>query len=239
MLIKEIEPINKAGVNLLQQDDIPNIIDEIIELPLRKACKIFKQKGIETVMSSANKNNVLPIGEKPTEREDVYGKQWLYPSPTFEDAGKGYSWIMINFDSLSDLNKDLLFSIEEKNGNNGEKIGEKIIWFVHPFTMGNLDYKIRTGQYSYEFLKICLSDDEIPQDIEIDERLSKFEKKHVVLSYNDRYPTNTVVIRMPINEKTTVEEVEEYFANFAKSFNDQIVNKEIEEETKDSHRGYC
>lgn len=57
MLIKEIEPINKPGVNLLQQDNTSNIIDELIELPLRKACKIFKQKGIETVMSSANKNN--------------------------------------------------------------------------------------------------------------------------------------------------------------------------------------
>lgn len=228
MLIKEIEPIDKVGVNLLQQDDISNIIDEIIELPLRKACKIFKEKGIETVMSSANRNNVLLTGEKPTERESVYGKQWFYPSPTYEDAGKGYSWIMINFDSLSDKNKDLLFSIEKKTGNNGEKIGEKIIWFVHPLTMESFDYKI----------KACLANEEIPHDIEIDERLSKFEKKHIVLSYNDRYPRNTVIIRMPINEQTTVEEVEEYFANFAKSFNNQIVNEKNEEEQKGSHRGF-
>lgn len=233
MLISEVEAIGNIGINLLQKENPKDIIDKVVELPLRNACKILLEKGIETVMSSANKNNVLPVGEKPTEREDVYGKQCFYPSPTFEDAGKGYSWIMINFDSLSDSNKDLLFSIEEKTGDIGEKIGEKIIWFVHPFTMGNLDYKIRTGQYSYEYLRTCLADDEIPQNIEIDERLAEFEKRHVVLSYNDRYPTNTVVIRMPVKETTTVKEVDEYFTKFARCFKNQQELVQIQKESKD------
>lgn len=43
----------------------------MIELPLRQACVIFKEKGIETVMSSANKNNVLSRNKKRVEREDV------------------------------------------------------------------------------------------------------------------------------------------------------------------------
>lgn len=102
MLVSEVEPIGDIGINLLKEKNPKNIIDKSIELPLRNACKIFLEKGIETVMSSANKNNVLSKGEKTTEREDVYEKQWVYPSPTFEYAGKGYSWIMINFDSLSD-----------------------------------------------------------------------------------------------------------------------------------------
>lgn len=243
MLISEIEPIESIGINLLQKENPEGFIDEEIELPLRNACKIFLEKGIETVMSSSNKNNVLPIGEKPIEREDIYGNEGnynfptedeakddivvsdgkiIYPFQTFEDAGKGYSWIMINFDSLSDYNKDFLFSIEEKTGDNGEKIGEKIIWFLHPFTIGNLDYKIKTGQYSYEYLRTCLSDDEMPEKIEIDERLSKFEKRHIVLSYNEeRYPINTVLIRMPMKETTTVEEVDEYFTNFARCFKSQ------------------
>ena len=55
------------------QDDSSNIIDKIVELPLRKPCKIFKQKGIETVMMSANKNNILKPGEQVVEKEDVYG----------------------------------------------------------------------------------------------------------------------------------------------------------------------
>lgn len=233
MLVKEIEPIGNIGINLLQKENPKDIIDKVVEIPLRNACRIFLEKGIETVMSSANKNNVLATDQKPTEREDVYGKQWFYPSPTFEDAGKGYSWIMINFDSLSNSNKDLLFSIEERIGNNGERIGERIVWFVHPFTMGNLDYKIRTGQYSYEYLKMCLLDDEIPQYIEIDERLSKFEKRHVVLSYNNRYPTNTVIIRMPVNETTTVQEVDEYFTKFARCFKNQQELEQVQKDSKD------
>lgn len=231
MLVSEVEPIGNIGINLLQKEKPEDIIDKIVELPLRNACKILLEKRIETVMSSANKNNVLPTGEKPTEREDVYGRQFFYPSPTFEDAGKGYSWIMINFDSLSDSNKDLLFSIEERTGDNGEKIGEKIIWFVHPFMIGNLYYKIKTGQYSSEYLRTFLTDEEIPQDIEIDERLLQFEKRHIVLSYNDRYPTNTVIIRMPVKETTTVDEVDEYFTKFAKCLKSQ---QELEQVQKDS-----
>ena len=63
MLISEINPIDYRGVNLLNMDATTKYIDGIIELPLRNACKIFKQKGIETVMSSANKNNILSLGE--------------------------------------------------------------------------------------------------------------------------------------------------------------------------------
>lgn len=129
MLISEIEPIDKVGINLLKRDNAETVIDQIIELPLRKACKIFLEKGIQTVMSSANKNNILPTGTAPTEKEDVYGdhQELQFPRPSFEDAGRGYAWIMLDFDSLSDENKDYLFALEEK------KNGEKAIWFIHPW----------------------------------------------------------------------------------------------------------
>lgn len=181
MLINEIEPIDKVGINLLQKDDAEKIIDEIIELPLRKACKVFRQKGIETLMSSANKNNVLNKGEKPKEKEDVYGngQQWRYPRPSFEDAGKGYAWIMINFDTLSDENKDWLFSLEERNG-------QKAIWFVHPCEMGNIEYDLKVGKYDYEFLKQTMPEKEIPKNIQVDPKLVEFKKRHIVLGYNWR-----------------------------------------------------
>ena len=62
MLIKEIEPIGEASVCLL--DESSDIIDRIIELPLRDACRTFRDKGIETVMSSANKTNLVDDLEK-------------------------------------------------------------------------------------------------------------------------------------------------------------------------------
>ena len=75
MLITNIEPIDKWGKNLLNEEEhtAEELIDTIIEEPLRAACKIFREKGIQTVMSSANKNNVLKEGEQPVEKHDVYG----------------------------------------------------------------------------------------------------------------------------------------------------------------------
>jgi len=232
VLISEIEPIDRIGVNLLKKDNPREVIDEIIELPLRKACEIFRRKGIETVMSSANKNNILNPGEKPKEKEDVYGngQQWFYPRPSYEDAGRGYAWIMINFDTLSDENKDWLFSLEQRQSQNGEKIGEKAIWFVHPHEMGNLYFDLRAGKVDYDYLRTVLSEEEIPQNIQVDKKLVEFEKRHIVLAYNNgRYPMQTVFLRKPINVQTTVEEVEEYFSKLAESFRSQIIDKKMDE----------
>ena len=114
MLIKEVEPITEVGTNLLGKENAQEVIAKVIELPLQKACNIFLRKGIETVMSSANKKNVLQEWEKPVEREDIaiWNMQIGAKEPTFDDVGKGYAWIMINFDTLSDENKDWLFDLD-------------------------------------------------------------------------------------------------------------------------------
>lgn len=229
MLIKEIEPIDKPGINFLTKQEMQanDIINTIIELPLRKACEIFRKKGIETFMSSANKNNILRKGEKRKEKADVHGsgQEFFYPPPDFRDAGKGYAWIMLNFDTLSDENKDYIFSLEERKGKNGNNIGEKAIWFVHPHPITNIEYRLKIGDLDYDFLKSVVSEGEIiPEKQMIDERLVEFEKRSIVLAYNSgMYKSDQVVIlRMPINEETTVEQVDEYFSQLANSFKSQV-----------------
>lgn len=230
MLISEIEPIGNAGVNLLKQEGI-DMIDTIVELPLRSACKLFREKGIETLMSSANKNNILRSGEKVIEKEDVYGTiEKRFENHTFLEAGIGYAWIMINFDSLSDENKDLIFRLEEK-------IGENRIWFVHPAEMdGNIEFALKIGKYDYDFVRQALDEADIPQNIEVDPRLVEFEKRHICLMYPwEDSSSQAIFLRMPLYEKTTVDEVESYFVEFAKCFHDQ--NKSVKFEDKDNSKG--
>lgn len=206
MLIRDVEPNDYRGINLLNIDKPESLMERIIEAPLLKACKIFKDKGVETVMSSANKNNLLKSGEKPKEKEDVYGngQQWFLNHPIYEDAGRGYAWIMLNFQTLSEENRQWLFSLEERKGEKGEPVGEKAVWFIEPncFEIFNSKKGVKSP---------------------------KFDEKKIILGYNDGlYPRQTVILRMPINDDTTVEEVEDYFSKLAESFKSQIPEKKKE-----------
>lgn len=60
-------------------------LDKLVEFPLLEACKILNDKGIETVFSSANK----------------------------KDVEQGYAYISINFEKLSQRNKELALSMGE------------------------------------------------------------------------------------------------------------------------------
>lgn len=218
LIIKDIKPIDCFGQNLLNSSNYEDVIDNIVELPLRNACKTFRRKGIETVMSSANENNVLANGQKPLEKENVSGnansmfmsnkkeipkydgKDVIY-SPTFEDAGKGYSWIMINYETLSDENKDLLFELEEKRDKDGNRIGEKRVWFVKSAGLTGMLFGV-----SLE---------------ESDSRSEKFKNRSIELTYNNRYPKKVVMLRFPVNQNTTVKEVTQYFSRLAERFKEQ------------------
>ena len=219
MFIRDIEPIGEASVDLLNDSD--DIINSIIELPLRSACRVFKEKGIETVMSSANRTNLVGSFEKVIEKEDIGNNP--FETHMFYEAGKGYGWIMLNFETLSDENKELLFELEDEKDAGGNLVGQKRIWFVHPSEMsGNIEYGLKIGKFNYDYLKMCLPEEEIPYGIEVDETLIEFEKRHITLLYPWTDSSQSAVfLRMPISSETTVEDVEEYFVEFAKCFSNQ------------------
>ena len=187
MLIKEIKPIGKVGKKLTENENANDIIDKIIEKPLRKACKIFKDKNIETNMSSANRKNIQKEGDKRIEKEDLkLDDKFHFFGPDFRCAGKGYAWIMINYDQLSKPNKEKIFELQQE-------LGEKSIWLV----------------YSMYYVKYHT------QEAEYDDYKKKFDEKSFRLIYNNKYPRRAVFVRMPISDTSTVEEVEEYFCKIA------------------------
>ena len=216
--ISEISPIKEFGKNFIKEKNASEMIDEIVEEPLRKACKALKNKGIETVMSSANKTNLLKEGEKAIEREDVEGQELFLDMPTYESAGRGYAWIMINFANLTDENKETLFSLHQAKNNQGDHIGERIVWFVRGRTLMNIFNAEKSAETKNS----------------LDE---KFEKHSFVLKYNvDRYPNKVVFLRMPISDETIVIDVERYFEKLTERLKQQQV--EINNPSKENGREF-
>lgn len=192
MLVSEVKPIGKVGKNLLQDKNADEMIELIIEKPLQKTCKKCKQKNIETVMSSANKKNIVKPNMKKIAKSDVLELANKHKMQTFLQAGKGYAWIMINYNNLSDENKEIFFLLEKE-------LGEDVIWFVKSNFVDCMNV-IRKK------LKLKLLTETFD-----DKYSDEFKKRQILLTYNNNYPRRCVFIRMPISETTTTEDVELYF----------------------------
>ena len=192
MLVSEIKPIGKFGKNMLENENADDLISRIIEKPLQEACRECKNKNIETVMSSANKNNIVKDNEKRIDKKDLIQMLKKNKLLDFSYAGKGYAWIMINYNTLSDENREILFSLEND-------LGEDSIWFVK-----------ENYTDAMNFLRRKFKMKEIKQEFN-DKYADKFKEKQLKLVYKKVYPTRNVFIRMPIDEHTTSEDVELYF----------------------------
>ena len=105
---------------------------------------------------------------------------------------------MINYNTLSEENKEILYEIEEEKG-------EESIWFVKTDFI-ELRNKIR------RIFKLKEID-----EYRNDKYAKKFKEKEVMLRYNNKYPDKNVFIRMPIYQYTEVEDIELYF--------DRIISK--------------
>lgn len=194
MLVSEIKPITKARKDLLKDKNPDEIIEIIIEKPLQKACRECREKNIETLMSSANKNNIVKNNKKRINKADVIKKAKQHKLQTFFQAGKGYAWLMLDFKTLSNENKEIIFSLEKE-------LGEEAIWFVE-----SLNVYVKNGVRKFFNMK------QIDEDLndKFDELYK--EKRLLLMISGVLYPRRSVFIRMPINETTKVEDVEIYFS---------------------------
>lgn len=202
MLISEIKPIGKFGKNMLENEDADELIYKIIEKPLQNACKTCKDKNIETVMSSANKNNIMTKKQKRINKHEL--EQMLQKNKllNFEYVGKGYAWIMINYNTLSDENRKIAFDLENE-------LGEDSVWFVKE---NYTDAK--------NFIRRKLKLKEVEQ-IFNDKYADEFKKRQLKLVYKNTYPSRNVFIRMPIDETTKVQDVDLYFKQIISKFEEQ------------------
>ena len=202
MLISEIKPIGKFGKNMLENEDADELIYKIIEKPLQNACKTCKDKNIETVMSSANKNNIMTKKQKRINKHEL--KQMLQKNKllNFEYVGKGYAWIMINYNTLSDENRKIAFALENE-------LGEDSVWFVKE---NYTDAK--------NFIRRKLKLKEVEQVFN-DKYADEFKKRQLKLVYKNTYPSRNVFIRMPIDETTKVQDVDLYFKQIISKFEEQ------------------
>ena len=203
MLVKEVKPIGKVGKNLLKDKNANEIIETIIEKPLQKACKECKAKNIETVMSSANRKNLVKKNKIRVDKNIVMQRANQNKIQNFKAAGKGYAWLMLNYNTLSDENRKILFNMEEE-------FGEDSIWFVK-------------SNY-VEFLNSIRKPLKMKPIVENfdDTFAEKFKEKQLLLMYNNNYPRRSVFIRMPIEETTSSEEVEEYFSEIISKLQKQF-----------------
>lgn len=205
MLIKDVKSIGRVGRNLLKDKTADEKIDIIIEKPLQKACKICMEKNIETVMSSANCKNILKPNESRINKKDVLEKAKTKLLQNFNVAGKGYAWLMINYNNLSDENRKILFELEDK-------YGEDCIWFV----------KSSYNEFKNTIRKVFRL--KPLEETFHDKYAELFEEKQLLIMYNNRYPRRSVFIRMLIDEMTTIKEVEAYYEEILSNLQNNYIN---------------
>lgn len=203
MLVSEVKRNTSMKKDLIGSEDPDYIIKNYIEKPLQKACKQFKNKNIETCMSSANKSNIIIGNKNKIQKTDILNGMKHHKIQTFLQAGRGYAWIMVNYNNLSQENKKVVFSLKNE-------IGDDNIWFVKP--TGSKFFKKMQNIFNLNDV-ILSSGDEFDK---------QFEENEIVLMYNtNKYPGRSVFIRMPIDETTEVEDVENYFDKIVSKFEKQ------------------
>lgn len=201
-----------------------DITDEVmiklcLEKPVRNICLELSKNGIPTLMSSANNKNVISRNNDVDEERLYIGQNddW--------NIGNGYAWIMLDWDMLSEENKQYLISI--KNNETDLSLSES--------ELKNLEHNciVNNKAISQDELIKLYEYIDVPKDLVLS---LNYDSKEIInqlnipsLSIDSLYDANkqylfghnslnnrskhfrTIVIRYPIDENTKVLDVENYF----------------------------
>jgi len=224
--IMEIEPNTADGSKIFCDDD-ETCYDLFIEYPVREACKrLTKEKEIKTIMSSANKEDAKRAGLKEKDGEQLF----IGPNNHFS-IGNGYAWIMFDFDELSDDNKDIVIALnnsdipielseeakkrlENNCSSNGVPIGQRELVKFYRVVHESQTQKIQIKKPSFGFR---------PRT-----RDPRFEAQENILVHNNSLSYHgsdydAVVLRYPIDESTSTDEIIEYYNSVINLFKDKAI----------------
>ena len=230
MKILEVDRIDGDSVQITSADDL----DKIVELPLLESCKIFYNLGVRTVMSSCNREDVLNK-DKPRKKnitfKDNIRRDWSFSN--------GYAWILLDFGQMSSENQEyLLLLCDENNFSLVEKLPENArkafldLWKLNDANPTNKELiELVTIPEIHGYVS--------PKVVEMYEKTDNtnprpndpiytefYDKKHTL--FITPYVKRGVLLRYPLNDETTVEEVNNYFVELANTFSNQ----------KENHNGF-
>lgn len=194
-------------IDIFPYDGQINLDDEVmqrlcIEKPVRNACKYLTSNGVNTLMSSANRYNVESKDEPVNENKLYIGHddKWV--------IGNGYAWIMLDWNDLSSTNKQYFMNAVKHD--DFVKLYEYIdvprevaleYDYEHSKIIEGLNIKYQTGEEDYDANKVILFGNNSLNNYDLNVEHCRFK---------------TVVLRYPVDEKTTAKEADEFFMNFGK-----------------------
>lgn len=213
-------------MNPIKFDGEIKLSDEVslytcIELPLINAVKELNDMGMTTLMSSANKIDV-------SKRNEPIKKLINNGNGEHFNLGNGYSWVMIDWESLSDENKRQFILM-----NNGS-----IPINMSDVALNNLKHNCEINKlpvlpkeliafYEVFDFRVFTQDSSLigklptdkPEDFQFQKSRRGYGCVNSLCNHGKDY--RTVVIRYPLDENTTITEVEEYYRNIIKNLSRQ------------------
>lgn len=222
LLVKDVQPINFDG-EISLEDEVT--LDVCIELPVRESCRTLNDLGIITLMSSANREDVKRKDEKVQQLTNFQNEHY--------NIGNGYAWIMIDWQSLSEENKKIIIGLN--SGQESIVLSEKDrIRFIHNCEVNNISPNqselIKFFEvYDFRVLErnrslIGKLDQTCDEDIYFDANRQGYGCINSLCNHGTDY--RTVVLRCPIDEETTIADVNSFFNSIIKKFKKQ--NKNID-----------
>lgn len=212
-LVKDIEPIKFDG-EIDITDDMTLFM--CIEPPVRKACMMLKNMGINTLMSSANKVDVESRNTRIKGFENRGNGEHF-------NLGNGYAWIMIDWETLSQDNKQKIIMLN--NGTIPIELSDKEKEnLVHNCEINNFTPSQKELVSFFQIISVRLlyigdrSSLKLVADSNEDNYYEQNRRGYVcnnsLCNHGDNY--RTVVIRYPLDENTTVSQVDNYFTGIIK-----------------------